>query len=90
MTKNSKSTENHEQPSKPMDQPRVKAEMLQLLIDNVRDYAIILLDPRGFVLTWSSAAERLHGWSEEEIVGKHFSGLYPAEDVEKDKARGGA
>jgi rsbT co-antagonist protein RsbR len=71
-----------------MDQPRVKAEMLQLLIDNVRDYAIILLDPRGYVLTWSSAAERLHGWSEEEIIGKHFSGLYPAEDVEKDKARG--
>jgi PAS domain S-box-containing protein len=87
MTNNSKPSAILEHPSQPMDQPRVKAEMLQLLIDNVRDYAIILLDPEGHVLTWSSAAERLHGWIAEEIIGQHYSSFYPAEDAEKDKTR---
>jgi PAS domain-containing protein len=38
------------------------AGMIQSLVDNVRDYAIILLDPQGNVLTWNAGAERLKGW----------------------------
>jgi len=71
----------------PIDPRAVNSELIQLLIDNVRDYAIVLLDPQGNVLTWSSAAERLKGWTEAEIIGQHFSRFYPPEDVERGKTR---
>ncbi|HEX4646396.1 MAG TPA: PAS domain S-box protein [Verrucomicrobiae bacterium] len=60
-------------------------EMLQLLVNTVKDYAIILLDPEGKVLTWNSAAGRLKGWQAQEIIGQSFSRFYPPEDVEKGK-----
>ena len=47
-------------------------ERLQLLIEAVVDYGIFLLDPQGHVLTWNSGAERLKGYTRDEIVGKHF------------------
>jgi PAS domain S-box-containing protein len=56
-------------------------EMLRLLVDNLKEYAIILLDPRGHITSWSSAAQRLKGYRAEEIVGKHFSIFYTPEDI---------
>jgi PAS domain S-box-containing protein len=61
--------------------------MMQLLVDSIRDYAIILLDPEGRVLTWNAAAERLKGWKADEIIGQHFSRFYPLEDIEKGKTQ---
>lgn len=52
-------------------------DMLRLLVESVRDYAIILLDTNGKILTWSPTAERLKGWKAEQVVGKHFSIFYP-------------
>jgi PAS domain S-box-containing protein len=69
----------------PAPSPGHNAEMFQLLVDQVRDYAIILLDTKGNVLTWNSAAERLKGWKADEIIGQHFSRFYPPEDVQKGK-----
>jgi PAS domain S-box-containing protein len=46
----------------------------------VRDYAIYALDPRGHVLSWNLGARRLKGYTEEEIVGRHFSAFYTDED----------
>jgi len=60
-------------------------ELLRLLVSSVKDYAIIMLDPEGRVLTWSPAAERLKGYKESEIIGQHFSRFYPKEDIEKGK-----
>jgi rsbT co-antagonist protein RsbR len=60
-------------------------ELLGLLVANLKDYAIIMLDPKGNVLTWNSAAEQLKGWNASEIVGQHFSRFYPTEDVQKGK-----
>ena len=60
-------------------------ELLRLLVANLKDCAIIMLDPKGNVLTWSSAAEQLKGWKASEIIGQHFSRFYPAEDVQKGK-----
>ena len=60
-------------------------EMLRLLVDNLKEYAIILLDPHGHVASWSSAAERLKGYRAEEIIGKHFSAFYPPEDISSGK-----
>ncbi len=59
------------------------SDLLQVLVDTVNDYAIILLDPQGTVLTWNAGAERLKGWKREEIVGKHFSRFYPPEALAK-------
>ena len=56
-------------------------ERLQLLIEAVVDYGIFVLDPQGHVLTWNSGAERLKGYTRDEIVGKHFSVFYPPEAV---------
>jgi len=61
------------------------ADLFQLLVDNIRDYAIILLDPKGTVLTWNQGAERLKGWKTGEIIGQNFSRFYPPEDLDKGK-----
>ena len=65
--------------------PVEMSDRLQVLFDTVKDYAILLLDKEGNVLTWNAAAQRLKGWTEEEIVGQHFSKFYPKEDVARGK-----
>jgi PAS domain S-box-containing protein len=52
----------------------------QLLIDGVRDYAIYLLTPEGYVNSWNSGAQRIKGYRAEEIIGKHFSMFYSEDD----------
>ena len=52
----------------------------RLLLDGVKDYAILMLDPDGRVASWTTAAERIFGWRSEEIVGRHVADLSPAED----------
>ncbi|MBV8030387.1 MAG: PAS domain S-box protein [Betaproteobacteria bacterium] len=49
------------------------------LVDAVKDYAIFMLDPEGRVVSWNSGAERINGYSRDEILGRHFSLLYPEE-----------
>jgi len=53
-----------------------------LLVESVKDYAILMLDPEGRVVSWNAGAERIKGYSAEEILGRHFSCFYPAKDVE--------
>jgi PAS domain S-box-containing protein len=57
------------------------AAHLQLLVESQRDYAIFLLDVSGHVLTWNGGARRLKGYDADDIVGRHFSVFYPAEQV---------
>jgi PAS domain S-box-containing protein len=56
---------------------------LRILIDSVTDYAILILDLDGRVVTWNSGAERLLGYRSEEIVGEHFSLFYSREEAGK-------
>jgi PAS domain S-box-containing protein len=58
-------------------------ESFQVLVDSVKDYAIIMLDPTGHVVSWNEGAERIKGWRANEILGKHFSVFYPPEALEK-------
>lgn len=60
-------------------------EHFRLLVDAVKDYAILTLDPNGVVTTWNAGAERLKGYTSEEIIGQHFSVFYPEEDVRAGK-----
>lgn len=70
-------------PAGSTSKPRTDSEleMLRILVDNIREYAIIMLDPKGLVVTWSPGAERLKGYRAEEILGKHFSTFYTREDL---------
>jgi rsbT co-antagonist protein RsbR len=62
-----------------------KADLLQVLVDSIKDYAIITLDPEGRVISWNPAAQQLKGWTSEEIIGQHFSKFYLPEDIQKGK-----
>lgn len=67
--------------SRPSDHAR-PAELFRLLVEGIRDYAIFVLDPDGYVLTWNPGAQALKGYTQEEIIGKHFSTFYPSEAVQ--------
>ena len=52
-----------------------------LIVQTIKDYAIYMLDPEGRVNTWNKAAERVKGFTEEEIIGTHFSFCFTPEDI---------
>ena len=58
------------------------SDPFKLLVQSIVDYAIYMLDPKGFVTSWNSGAERIKGFQTEEIVGQHFSKFYTEEDRE--------
>src|SRR5215212_9548314 len=62
---------------------RRSEERFRLLVEGVKDYAIFMLDPQGYVGTWNAGAERIKGYEAEEIIGKHFSVFYTNEDLER-------
>jgi len=64
---------------------RQSEERLSLLVQGVKDYALLMLDPEGLVTTWNEGAERMKGYRAEEIVGQHFSRFYTPEDVAQGK-----
>jgi len=63
---------------------RASDERFRLLVDGVREYSILMLDPEGSVSSWNVGAQRSKGWSEGEILGKPYEVLFTAED----RARG--
>jgi diguanylate cyclase (GGDEF)-like protein/PAS domain S-box-containing protein len=60
---------------------RNNESQLRLLVQGVKDYAILMLDPSGRVLTWNEGAERIKGYRADEITGQHFSRFYAPESV---------
>jgi PAS domain S-box-containing protein len=58
---------------------RMSESQFRQLVAGVRDYAIFLLDAQGHIASWNQGAERIKGYREDEIIGKHFSVFYPPE-----------
>jgi PAS domain S-box-containing protein len=58
------------------EQVRVSQERFRMMVDNVRDYAIYMLDTRGYVTSWNLGAERIEGYLADEIIGKHYSRFF--------------
>ncbi|KIW32979.1 uncharacterized protein PV07_04485 [Cladophialophora immunda] len=56
------------------------AETYRILVSTLRDYAIFMLDANGCIATWNTGAMLLKQYTQEEIVGKHFSTFYSEED----------
>ncbi|HXZ46455.1 MAG TPA: PAS domain S-box protein [Pseudolabrys sp.] len=59
---------------------RASDQQFRALVAGVTDYALIMLDPNGTVSSWNAGAERIKGYSAHEIIGRHFSQFYTAED----------
>jgi len=60
-------------------------ESVRLMVESVTDYGIVMLDPGGRVVSWNSGAQRIEGYTSEEILGQHFSRFYPSQDIELGK-----
>jgi PAS domain S-box-containing protein len=58
-------------------------EKYRMLLDEVRDYAIFMLDPHGTVVSWNAGAERIKGYRGEQIIGHNFSRFFPPEDIQR-------
>src|SRR5471030_1078864 len=52
----------------------------EMLVTSIRDYAIYLLNPEGFINSWNAGAERFKGYAAQEIMSQHFSVFYTEED----------
>lgn len=61
----------------------IELEAYRLLIETVKDYAIILLDPNGYVISWNKGAQQIKGYAEHEILGQHFSVFYTSENLKE-------
>lgn len=70
------------------DERRLQADLrhseanLDMLVGQVRDYAILNLDAHGHVITWTEGAVRIHGFTESQILGRSHAAFYPPEDLE--------
>lgn len=59
---------------------RFSEDRFRILVENIREYAIYMLDPQGYISSWNIGAGRIKGYHADEIIGRHFSCLYTAED----------
>ncbi len=64
---------------------RQSEERFRLLVAGVKDYAILMLDPDGHVVSWNAGAERINGYQAGEIIGQHFSRFYSLDDIHRGK-----
>ncbi|EFW18255.1 hypothetical protein D8B26_005081 [Coccidioides posadasii str. Silveira] len=63
------------------------SETYRVLVDTVSDYAIFMLDTKGYITTWNAGAAILKGYTAEEVLGKHFSMFYGEDDCAQGKPR---
>jgi PAS domain S-box-containing protein len=62
---------------------RESEERYQMLLDGIQDYAIFMMDPRGQIVSWNAGAERIKGYTADQIIGRNFSRFFPPEDIER-------
>jgi PAS domain S-box-containing protein len=65
---------------------RSSDEVFHLMVNNIKDYGIIMLDPEGCIVTWNAGANAITGYQAEEVIGKHYSLFYLSKsDIESGK-----
>jgi PAS domain S-box-containing protein len=64
---------------------RASEQRFRLLVENIKDYSILMLDPEGLVMNWNTGAERIYGYRTEEIVGRPISLFFPPDDIGRGK-----
>jgi PAS domain S-box-containing protein len=60
---------------------RQSEERFRLLLEGLPDYAILILDANGRISSWNSGAQRIFGYSAEEMIWKHVSNLYRPDEI---------
>jgi len=60
-------------------------EFYGLIFHNLKNYAVILLDPDGYIISWNKGAELIKGYRKDEVLHNHFSILYSEENISEDK-----
>ena len=80
----------HESPYTPLEDELTRAglstdEAFRILVQAVKDYAIFLIDTKGYIATWNTGAQLLKGYQRDEVVGKHFSIFYGKADLDVKK-----
>ncbi|GAC1428028.1 MAG: hypothetical protein NVSMB6_28070 [Burkholderiaceae bacterium] len=65
------------------EQMHLSEERMRLVAESTRDYAIVTLNVAGFITSWNTGAERIFGYTEQEILGKHGDILFTQPDREK-------
>jgi PAS domain S-box-containing protein len=56
-------------------------ERFRLIVEHVKDYAIFMIDPKGYIMSWNRGAQHIKGYTAEEAIGKHFSIFYTPEEL---------
>lgn len=64
---------------------RESEQRFAILVEGIKDYALIMLDADGYIVTWNSGAERFTGYRGEDIIGEHFARFYTPEDYNANK-----
>ncbi len=59
---------------------KASEERFRIMVEQARGYAIFMLDPEGRISSWNSGAERILGYTDEEIIGRSGSILFTPED----------
>ncbi|MGA2844593.1 MAG: PAS domain S-box protein [Candidatus Acidiferrales bacterium] len=62
---------------------RESEERYRMLLDGIQDYAIFMMDPHGQIVSWNAGAERIKGYSADQIIGQNFSRFFPPEDIKR-------
>jgi PAS domain S-box-containing protein len=62
---------------------RESEERYRMLLDGIHDYAIFMMDPHGQIISWNAGAERIKGYSADQIIGQNFSRFFPPEDIKR-------
>jgi PAS domain S-box-containing protein len=65
------------------DALRESEERYRMLLDGIQNYAIFMMDPRGQIVSWNAGAERIKGYTADEIIGHNFSCFFPPEAIER-------
>src|SRR5262245_33280695 len=64
---------------------RESEERFRLLIEGVHDYALYMLDTEGMMTSWNTGAQKMIGYTRDEVLGRHISIFYLPEDVASGK-----
>ena len=65
------------------DKAREYDLQLRAILDSIQDYGIYLMDPQGYIKTWSPGSQRIKGYTSDEILGAHYSRFFIQEDIDR-------
>jgi len=74
-------------PEPPTLNQSIDEKLFRLLVASVKDYALYMIDPNGYIMSWNQGATNIKGYSEDEIIGKHISVFYTAKDNKNNEPR---